>query len=391
MQRGNLFGAMVAALAVAGAGAAALTAGGGAAQTAAADGWRLAAPVTYENLTIFPVIAAEKSDTSVFITLDEGLTSGDVMVTEQGADVLRRSRGDGATIPQYPHSQGASVNQLVLVNRGKKPLLLLAGELVSGGKQDRIIARDRIVPAGAAPLPLDVFCVEHGRWSSGVQFAAGNIMVHPSVREAAAVEQEQSEVWSAVRNGSTFNAGVGGTAGAVPNMDGAARTVAPAPLSQDRVHAAMAEAAPTEAYQKIYTSKSLGVPLDSFVEEIQRRFEHAAANLKGERIVGVVVAYGGEVAWSDVFASPELFERYWPKLLRSYAVEALARPQTREQVSIEYARAFLKPLAGRENAETEPNVYRWREVSEGRYAEIALDALKPNMPNLHWLKIHRSS
>jgi hypothetical protein len=174
-------------------------------------------------------------------------------------------------------------------------------------------------------------------------------------------------------------------------MDGAARTVAPAPLSQDRVHAAMAEAAPTEAYQKIYTSKSLGVPLDSFVEEIQRRFEHAAANLKGERIVGVVVAYGGEVAWSDVFASPELFERYWPKLLRSYAVEALARPQTREQVSIEYARAFLKPLAGRENAETEPNVYRWREVSEGRYAEIALDALKPNMPNLHWLKIHRSS
>jgi hypothetical protein len=375
MQRGNLFGAIVAALAVSGAGGAALTAGGGTAQTAAADGWRLAAPVTYENLTIFPVIAAEKSDTSGFITLDEGLTSGDVMVTEQGADVLRRSRGDGATIPQYPQSQGASVNQLVLVNRGKKPLLLLAGELVSGGKQDRIIAKD-----------------EHGRWSSGVQFAAGNIMVHPSVREAAAVEQEQSEVWSAVRSGSTYNAGVGGAAGAeLQSLNGAARSATPAPVSPDRVHAAMTEAAPTEAYQKIYTSKSLGVPLDSFVEEAQRRFERAVANLKGERVVGVVVAYGGEVAWSDVFASPELFERYWPKLLRSYAVEALARPQTREQVSIEDAREFLRPLAGRENAETEPNVYRWREVSQGRYAEIALDALKPNMAYLHWLKIHRSS
>jgi hypothetical protein len=392
MQRGNLFGAMVAALAMSGAGVAALTTGGGAAQTAGPDGWRLAAPATYENLTIFPVIAAEKSDTSGFITLDGGLTSGDVMVTEQGADVLRRSRGDGPTIPQYPQSQGASVNQLVLVNRGKKPLLLLAGELVSGGKQDRIIAKDRIVPAGAAPLPLDVFCVEHGRWSSGVQFAAGNIMVHPSVREAAAVEQEQSEVWSAVRSGSTFNAGVGGAAGAeLETTGGAIRAATPAPLSPDRVHAAMAETAPTEAYQKIYTSKSLGVPLDSFVEEVQRRFERAATNLKGERIVGVVVAYGGEVAWSDVFASPELFERYWPKLLRSYAVEALARPQMREQVSIEDAGEFLKPLTGRENSETEPNVYRWREVSQGRYAEIALDALKPNMANLHWLKIHRSS
>ena len=59
------------------------------------------------------------------------------------------------------------MNQLVLVNRGKRPVLLLAGELVSGGKQDRIIAKDRIVAPGADPLPLDVFCVEHGRWSSG--------------------------------------------------------------------------------------------------------------------------------------------------------------------------------------------------------------------------------
>jgi len=37
----------------------------------------------------------------------------------------------------------------------------------------------------------------------------------------------------------------------------------------------------------------------------------------------VIVAYGGEVAWSDIFASPDLFNAYWSKLLRSYAVEAL--------------------------------------------------------------------
>ena len=89
------------------------------------------------------------------------LANGDAVISEQGG-YIRRSR-DGEAPQGF--SSGAQVNQLVLMNRGKRPLLLLAGEVVSGGKQDRIIGKDRIVPIGAAPLPLDVFCVEHGRWT----------------------------------------------------------------------------------------------------------------------------------------------------------------------------------------------------------------------------------
>src|SRR5712691_6413411 len=131
------------------------------------------------------------------MSLEEGLASGEVVVAEQGGDILRRTRD--AAPRGLPLQGGASVNQLVLINRGSKPLILLAGELVSGGKQDRIISKDRIIPAGAQPLPLDVFCVEQGRWSSGAQFSGGKLMVHPSVREKAAVDQEQSKVWDAVR------------------------------------------------------------------------------------------------------------------------------------------------------------------------------------------------
>src|SRR6202790_3658603 len=167
------------------------------------SGWRLLEPIHYENISIFPVVSASTLDTSPFLTLDEGLSTGEVLVSEQGAAGLARTRnGRPVVVPQYP---GASVNQLVLVNRSKRPLLLLAGELVSGGKQDRIIAKDRIVAPGAEPLPLDVFCVEHGRWSSGLQFSAANTMVHPSVREQAAVNQSQSEVWESVRKGTTAN------------------------------------------------------------------------------------------------------------------------------------------------------------------------------------------
>ena len=108
-------------------------------------------------------------------------------------------------------------------------------------------------------------------------------------------------------------------------------------------------------------------------------------------MVGVVVAYGAEVAWSDIFASPSLFERYKAKLLRSYVVEALARPQTKESASLDDAREFLRPLEGRESVESEPGVYRWRQVTQGHYAEIALEALRPASLTLHWLKIHRTS
>ena len=50
----------------------------------------------------------------------------------------------------------------------------------------------------------------------------------------------------------------------------------------------------------------------------------------------------------------------------------------------------MQPLAGRENIEMEPGVYRWREISQGRYAQIELDAL-PKGFTLHRVKIHRTS
>jgi hypothetical protein len=336
--------------------------------------WRLLDPVTYENISIFPVVGGSQ-DTRAFLTLDEGLSGGEVVISEQGAAGLARSRDRRPiVVPDYNNS--ASVNQLVLVNRSKRPLLLLAGELVSGGKQDRIIAKDRLVAPGAEPLPLDVFCVEHGRWSSGSQFTETKIIVHPSVREQAAVKQDQTEVWQAVTSGST--------AAAAPSTP-AER------LSRSDIGAVIGHEAPTQSYAKIYESRRVGGSVDEFVDQLQRRFARATSGLKGERVVGVVVAYGGEVAWSDIFASSDLFEHYWSKLLRSYAVEALARPAVRETASRDDAREFLEPLNGREVQETEAGVYRWREITEGRLALIELQALQPKAMTLHRLLLHRTS
>jgi len=337
--------------------------------------WRLLDPVNYENISIFPVVSSYNQDTSLFLTLEEGLATGEVLVREQGAEGLARSR-DGRPVYIPQPTTGASVNQLVLINRSKRPLLLLAGELVSGGKQDRVIGKDRIVPVGAPPLPLDVFCVEHGRWTGSAQFAAANTIVHPSVRERAAVDQKQTEVWDAVRSGTTAKA-----APAAP----------PPQISAHSIQGAIAGNGRTEAYEKIYESRAVGVSIDDFVIEVQRRFMQATSGLKNERVVGVVVAYGGEVAWSDIFASGDLFDHYWRKLLRSYAVEALTRPSYRQAASHDNASEFLHRLNGRETQETEPGVYRWREIKEGQFAQIELDALQPKSITLHRLFLHRTS
>lgn len=335
--------------------------------------WRLLAPVTYENMTLFPVVSATEADTGAFLTLDEGLASGEVAIREQGSEGMARSR-DGRVIPEY--SSGASVNQLVLVNRSKRPVLLLAGELVSGGKQDRIIGKDRIVPAGAEPLPLDVFCVEHGRWSSGANFAAARTIVHPSVREQAAVAQDQGRVWGAVLGGTTSRAAAAAPAPSLPS----------AAIADTVQHDA-----PTQSYARIYDSKRVSGSADNLVEEIQRRFAKETSGLKGEHLVGVIVAYGGEVAWSDIFASSELFQHYWPKLLRSYAIEALTRPAFKEVASRDDASEFLAPLQGRIREEIEPNVCRWSEVNQGKLSEIELEALRPQTVTIHRLLLRRTS
>jgi hypothetical protein len=105
--------------------------------------YKLLEPITHGDLTVFPVVSAKTHDTSGFLTLDEGIRSGEVVVTEVGNlhGVMRRR-----PIGQNGY-QGAQVNQLVLVNNSQRPLILLAGEIVTGGKQDRVVAKDRIVPA----------------------------------------------------------------------------------------------------------------------------------------------------------------------------------------------------------------------------------------------------
>lgn len=168
----------------------------------ASGGYQVLAPIRHGNLTIFPVVSSHAHDTSQFLTLDEGLRSGEVVVSEAGSVAPLVRPRHPHPVWQEEHVDGARVNQLVLVNNSKRPLLLLAGEIVTGGKQDRIIGKDRLVPAESDPIDLSVFCVEPGRWvGSSANFrgmgAIGG-MVQPSVRSKAMANKDQRQVWDEV-------------------------------------------------------------------------------------------------------------------------------------------------------------------------------------------------
>jgi hypothetical protein len=350
----------------------------------ASEAYRVLAPIESGNLLLFPVVRADGKTpgTTAFLTLDEGIKSGEVEVTEAGrVRGLVRHRG---TIGVPPYNNGSDldhprtaditrddddayrgdlVNTLVLVNHSEKPLLLLAGEIVTGGKQDRVIAKDRIVPAGGEPIDLGVFCIEPGRWTeSSATFGASakgsvhSFMVQPTVRQRAMVAKDQQQVWESVR-------------GTIAQLD-----VAAAPAAS----AGYGAGSGTSSYAKTMQDSAVSEVVDEAAAPVMKSREQVLAKLRDEHAVGVVVAVRGEIVWADVFADSDLLARYWTKLVRSYAAESLTAGETHGKPTVEDAQHFLDaPTGGTETSEGEVGVYRYRELHSAGTETFLLESLLP--------------
>jgi hypothetical protein len=95
--------------------------------------------------------------------------------------------------------------------------------------------------------------------------------------------------------------------------------------------------------------------------------------------VGVVVAVNGDIVWADIFASTQLLQKYWPKLVRSYAAEAVVTRAKSGEANPKDAQNFLDDLEGRhETAETEPGLYRQTEITGSGFKVFELRSLLPN-------------
>ena len=356
--------------------------------------WDVLAPVGYKYLTIFPVRANFATATDAYITLDEGIKAGTVVITEKGARAARRPRvrrgssnaANAANQEAVSYNEGASVNELALVNKSGKKLLLLAGEVIVGGQQDRIVQEDLIIPSSGVPIALSVFCVEHGRWtprsagygsagggagagsgegvvsavrapaaaemvevvpSSPAKFSSLGAVAHPKLRAAAQDKKEQTAVWSEVQKNNEKL----GTENA------------------------------TGTYQEVYASRQVSAQLDDYIKALEHEVLQPG-------VVGVVVARNGHLVWADLFASPALFARYWPKLLKSYAVDALGDNTSESRPTVAEANAYLAARGGTASTTSQAGVYDLVKTENTRHAVFELYDISSDVPRHAPLRLH---
>jgi hypothetical protein len=342
----------------------------GGVDTAPASDYKLLEPITHGDLTVFPVVSSKNRDTSTFLTLDEGIRSGEVVVTEAGnlhSTMIRRPHTQ-----TYQYGSGARVNTLVLVNNSQRPLILLAGEIVTGGKQDRVVGKDRIVPGESDPVDLGVFCVEPHRWvESSTKFDThASVMAQPSVRKKAMVEKDQQQVWNEVNNAKGAMASSAMTARAAATPAGGS--------AEFNYSIAAGQLNSTSSYAKARENPIVEKQVEAITGPMQKSYESLISQLRNQNAVGVVVAVKGRIVWADLFASTSLLGKYWPKLLQSYAAEALTTYGEHREVSMKQAQEFLDNWQSRhETVDSEPGLYRQRELVGDRFRAFELTSLLP--------------
>ena len=171
-------------------------------------------------------------------------------------------------------------------------------------------------------------------------------MAQPSVRMPAMAYRDQQSVWSGVA------IAAGGMAGAVPSA-------APA------IHG-------TSSYAKVMENPEV----EKKVASVAADYDGLLRELRKVGAKGVVVAINGRITWADVFASTDLLEKYWQKLIRSYAADSLTTASAGGQADQHSAQLFLDQVQGnREVTETEPGLFRRSEISGDGYKVFTLTSL----------------
>lgn len=227
----------------------------------------------------------------------------------QASPVIATGAGGGVTISERPDAEVPTV----LVNNASGVLMLLpAGTVVTGGRQNRTLNVSVLVPANTT-LEVPVSCVEAGRWSGDAVFDRSAMFASRRVRRAMQRSFSQN-----LRQGRR-NADQGVVWDTV-NHELDRMSV----VSSTRDFAAMDSA--LDARTGVATA----------VEELV-----AKGPLPGQ--VGVVVCHGSRVVSAELFATADMLACHWEALVRSAMLEAVDRP--RSKPSATKALAFLRSFA----------------------------------------------
>ena len=258
--------------------------------------YRLTGPYQHENLTIFLIHGPNQAGSQKFMPLQEAMERKLVVVHET-----------------------SDVNELSIENvAASEEVFVQAGDIVKGGQQDRVLAVDLIVPAKSGQIPISAFCVEHGRWSqrgteSAYKFDSSDQMIATKeLKMAAKRDVSQARVWGEV-------------------------SVAQEKLS-DSVAAPVQSARSQSSLQLALENDKVQTSAADYVEKL-------SSIVEGQNdVIGFVFAINGKLNSADVYGATWIFSPFWPRLLKTAAIEAVAERTSAEKcepVSIASAAEFL--------------------------------------------------
>jgi hypothetical protein len=287
----------------------------------------LSEPVTSGNLTVYAVRGEDVIKGMKILTFEEAVKSKVLVVTEKGTGPQADSNGSGTQelVQSQNAGDGAEVNRLLIENKSPTVYVYIqSGQMVKGGKQDRVLQHDYLVPPKSGRLEIASFCVEQSRWSgragrSARQFEAGKMAFSREVLNAARKGEggAQGKVWADV---------------AKKQKDLAKNTNLP-------TQALRAQAG---------SSLQLATEVKKVSDEVAKRRGAIERVLAAENdAVGMVVVINGKPVMADVYGSRELFAKLRGRLVEAAATEALAELQkgkTFEAADAEDVAKFLHDL-----------------------------------------------
>jgi len=263
---------------------------------------KLARKQVFWNLTVFPLLSPDRGEPD-YLTLEQALERQAVRITE-----LNRE---------------GSVPELRLVNSGKNSVLIVEGEELVGSKQNRIVNSTFLI-RGKTEVVIPVSCVEQGRWRyESNEFETGKKLMHASLRRS-----HQEDVKCSLRSGRGYDSDQGRIW-----QDIAEKSVR------------MNVSTPTHAMSDMYES------YETKLAEYLNHFQLI------ELQAGAVFAIKGEVLGLECFGCQDTFNRFFDKMVKSYALDALDSidPENKKSLPPEEVRDFLASIV-KSPVETHPSL-----------------------------------
>lgn len=269
---------------------------------------RISGPHVHENLAVY-LVHGTSAPGPVPLTLQEAIAKDAVRVIETG-----------------------SVNQLEIENSGKEEVFVQAGDIVKGGKQDRVLTVSLLLPPGSGKIGIGAFCVEQGRWAAR---GAENVN-----RFASADQSLPSREAKLAMAKPAAPAAPAATAGQLRQQSGNAaglprQQMAGASDTSDRQRDIWDKVKQTQdklsgnlgaSVAAAQSRSSLQLSLESEqLKQAQKAYVSALQSVAGQQtdVVGLVIAVNGQLSSADIYPSNGLFQKMWAKQLSASVTEAI--------------------------------------------------------------------